>query len=463
MKRLLMTLSAGLTLAGCAVPEPPQSQTLYKQALTELGQREHWQAGANAGAVSGDWVAQFNDPTLSALVKEALAANRNVQAAATRLDAARAQVTVDSADTLPSVNLGGRAGVKADNSQGGLNGANISASWELDLWGRVRAQARGSQAQYASVEADYYWAQQSLAADVAQYWFSALELSRRLALQQSWVAQQRKLVALTEQRVTTGIVAATEATDQQLKLQAGERKEAEIALARKQNLQALELLLGRYPAGELNDRAGLPALPDTPAQGTPTQLLERRPDVIAAERRVAAAFYRTEEAKAARLPKVSLSAGLSYIESDLFVLKDFSNPTGGGAISLLAPIFNAGALQAQVDTFSAKQREAVLNYGQTAMSAIREVESSLSSESSLAKQHDLLKRDLVAQTKQVQAETVRVRVGSRSPLNLLARQQLATETEMAEVGVRAAQLRQRVSTYLALGGPFVASPAGGDS
>src|SRR5204863_648509 len=132
--------------------------------------------------------------------------------------------------------------------------------------------------------------------------------------------------------------------------------------ARAQALRSLELLLGRYPAAEIAVAQRLAPMPAAVSVGMPAELLERRPDVIAAERRVAAAFSRVGEAKAARLPRIALTAGGSNISSDVFVLKDRSNPAFSFGANLVAPIYQGGVLQAQVEIRTAEQKEAVADY-----------------------------------------------------------------------------------------------------
>jgi outer membrane protein, multidrug efflux system len=134
---------------------------------------------------------------------------------------------------------------------------------------------------------------------------------------------------------------------------------SQLELARLQALRALEILIGRYPAAAIETAARLPSMPRPVPVGLPSELLERRPDVIAAERRVASAFYGIEEAKVARLPRISLTASLTSVSSNLFVLKERSNPLVSLGASLLAPIFLGGALQAQVDIRTAEQAQAV--------------------------------------------------------------------------------------------------------
>ena len=145
-------------------------------------------------------------------------------------------------------------------------------------------------------------------------------------------------------------------------------------------VRALELLLGRYPAAQLEAPGALPPMPPPIPAGLPSELLERRPDVIAAERRVAAAFNRTGEAQAARLPRISLTASVNSISSELFVLQERDNPVWSVGASLLAPIYQGGALKAQVEIRTAEQKQAVAEYARVALRAFSDVENALAAE-----------------------------------------------------------------------------------
>ena len=154
----------------------------------------------------------------------------------------------------------------------------------------------------------------------------------------------------------------------------------QLELAREQAIRALELLLGRYPSAMAVITPRLPGFPDAVPAGLPSELLERRPDVVAAERRVAAAFDRVHEAKAARLPAIALTGGVSTISSDLFVLKDHSNPMWSLGANLLAPIYRGGALKTQVEIRTAEQKQAIAEYAVVGLRAFGEVEGALAAE-----------------------------------------------------------------------------------
>ena len=238
-------------------------------------------------------------------------------------------------------------------------GVILSASWELDLWARVRYSRRSAQEQYASAEADFVFARQSLAALVAKSWFLATEAALQRNLLTEMVDASTKLQGLAEDRLRVGVGNELDVAVARFNLQTYRDSLRQVQLAYQQSLRALELLLGRYPAAEISVPTQLAAVDTAVPAGLPSELLERRPDVIAAQKRVAAAFSRMKEAQAARLPRISLTGSGSDISSDLFVLQDRDNPVWSAGGSVFAPLFRGGALKAQVEVRTAEQKQAL--------------------------------------------------------------------------------------------------------
>ena len=172
---------------------------------------------------------------------------------------------------------------------------------------------------------------------------------------------------------------------------------------------------GRYPAAAMSVPAQLAAMPGPVPAGMPSELLERRPDVVAAERRVAAAFYRVEEAKAARLPRISLTAAVTSISSELFVLKERDNPVWSVGASLLAPLFLGGQLQAQVEIRTAEQKQAIAEYGRVGARAFGEVENALSAGFALEEREAILTQAVADNARALELANVRYRVGVGRP------------------------------------------------
>ena len=227
-----------------------------------------------------------------------------------------------------------------------------------------------------------------------------------------------------------------------------------LELSYRQALRSIEILAGRYPAAVLAVPADLAAVPAPVPVGMPSDLLERRPDVVAAERRVAAAFYRTEEAKAARLPKISLTAAVSSISSDLFVLQDRDNPVWSAGASLLAPLYSGGQLKAQVEIRTAEQKQALAEYGKVGARAFGEVEDSLSSGFALDAREAILKQAVAENVRALELAHVRYRVGSGDLRGVMQQNLALYASRVSLIRVRSEQLMQRVNLYLALGGSF---------
>ncbi len=449
--RSVLAAALAATVAGCAINPPPTTAELQQQALPHTAVPAAWKADYRAaGALADGWLKSFNDPALSALVAEALAYNADLQVAAARVEQAAGYVDVASGALYPTVGVAGVYSGKS-GSGGGLNAVFLNAGLELDVWGRIRYAEAAAVAQSAAVAADYAYARQSLAALAAKGWFVAIEAGGQQALIDDALRAARELQRLAEERLRIG--SGDEQAVAEAKANVGSYRDAlrQAVLAREQALRALELLLGRYPAAEITVAQRLAPAPAPVIAGVPAELLERRPDVVAAERRVAAAFARVGEAKAALLPRISLSASASYLSSSILVLKDVSNPTLGLGASLLAPIYQGGVLQAQVEIRTAEQKESVANYARVAQRSFGEVENALAAEAALADRAAILAAAIVDNERALELARIQYRVG-RVDLRVVEQRQIAlTSARTTLLRVQGEQLAQRVNLYLALG------------
>src|SRR6185436_11489899 len=232
----------------------------------------------------------------------------------------------------------------------------------------------------------------------------------------------------------------------------------QIEASRTESLRAIELLIGRYPAASIVVASQFPGQPPSVPVGLPSDLLERRPDVVAAERRVAAAFHRIQEAKAARLPKIALTTGVSAISSELFVLKDHSNPMWSVGANLLMPIFRGGALKTQVEIRTAEQKQAIAEYAQVGLRAFGEVESALAAEIAAREREQILMEAFGDYQQALSMVQTQFKVGS-TDLRFVEQRQLALNaTRSALIRVQTEQRVQRVNLHLALGGSFEPPP-----
>lgn len=460
MRRAALPLALAALLGGCALQSPPSQPQLQAQAMPHTAVPARFAAGAVAPQPVADrWLSTFGDPELTALVNEAIAHNADLQAAAARVEQAGGIVKAAGAALLPSISLAGLWSGKASSGSSGLNGVFLNLQLELDVWGRLRYGEAAAQAQADAAAADYAYARQSLAAMVAKAWFIAIEAGLQHAVLKEMLASAGQLQQLAQERLRVGPgneLAVVEASANVAALRDALRQ---AELARQNALRAIELLAGRYPAAEATVATSFGTLPSPVPAGLPSQLLERRPDVVAAERRVATAFNRVGEAKAAMLPRIALTAGGSSISSDLFVLQDRSNPAWGFGANLLAPLYQGGALRAQVEIRSAEQRAAVAAYAAAGQRAFAEVENALAAEFALADRADALDAQVRDSARALELAQVQYRVGSID-LRTVQHKLLALESaRSAQLRVAAEQRAQRINLHLALGGSFDDVPA----
>jgi multidrug efflux system outer membrane protein len=273
------------------------------------------------------------------------------------------------------------------------------------------------------------------------------------------VKAAQELLTLGQQRQQVGAGNEQEVVLARANLSSFEDTSRQAGLAHQQALRALELLLGRYPAAELQARSELSKLPGPVPAGMPLEMLERRPDLVAAERRVAAAFNRVGEAKAARLPRLVLNISGGAISSDVLQLKpSFENPTLGAGARLIAPIYQGGALNAQVKIRTSEQKQAVAEYGQMALRALGDVENALATSQNLAERELILRQNLADNQRALQLVQDAYRVG-RGDVRAVQQQQLSVHAaRLALLRVQGEELTQRVNLHLALGGAWQQPP-----
>ena len=446
-------------VAGCALKSPPDAAAIKEQALPTLQMPAQWTAaGAGAGAVpitgsprsaTSSWRRRSSKPSPTT----------PICASAPRGSSRRSSTpNLPGAKLYPSVDLLARGGGKLSGDGSGIQGGVLSATWEVDLWGRVRYGRAASAAQAASAQADFEYARQSIAALVAKSWFLATEAGLQIEAARETIRASEELVRLADDRARIGVGNQEDVFVARASVGTYRDVLRQLELGREQAIRALELLLGRYPSAAAARRRSCRVFPARSRRGCHRQLLERRPDVVAAERRVAVAFNRIGEAKAARLPVIALTTGLSAISSELFLLKDHDNPVWNLGANLLAPIFRGGALKTQVEIRTAEQKQAIAEYAAVGLRAFGEVENALAAEIAAREREQILAQALSDNQQALSVVQTQFKVGS-TDLRFVEQRQLAlTATRSALIRVQAEQRVQRVNLHLALGGSFEPRP-----
>lgn len=460
---LPILLVAALWLQGCALSTPPERSEVIARALpTTTRIPDRWQQPDSlSGAVTNNWLASFGDPQLEQIVSEALTNNPDLrQSAATVLVVAQG-INLAEAAMLPQI--GGQLGETRthDSDSDKTNSAhqvNIILSWELDIWGRLRAQESEAQANYAVAALEYAYARQSLAATTARSWFAAVQATQLLALAEQSRALYLQLFKVSQARYKAGRVSQFDVVQAQAALDLAqaslEDAHNNLAIARRN----IELLLGRYPAAEIQVAMQSSALPPPVDGAAPISLLDRRPDVLAAEQQVRAAFRGLEADRLSLLPDFSLKLEVGRFSDNVVSLLDLNPWLGHGAIGMQIPIYEGGALVAQIAIGDAQEQAAVANYGSVVLNAFNEVETGLGNEYYLQQSLLYVERGVVSLNQAVQLANDRYQAGASDMQSVLQLQTREVASQANAIDLRYSLLGNRVGLYLALGSSFDSEP-----
>lgn len=448
-------IATGLFLTACATsPE--------RSPAPAIETPETW-TSATASSPPTAWLEDLNAPKLEALVLEALANNPGLAATAARFDQAVAEARIAGAELMPAADLGlngsrQKISTFGPSSTGGVRFENyelaLNLSWELDLWGRLRDRSSAALARLEASRAELDAAELSLAAQTTKAWLNQIEAQQQLALAERTAQAYRDNREALESRFQRGL---TQGFDlRRIRTQAASA-EADAATRRRaldRAIRNLETVLGRYPAGELDADMPLPELPAAVPAGLPAELLRRRPDLVAAERQLAAAGREYRASKKELLPQISLTAsgGTSSQEFDNLLDGDFSVWALAG--NLAQPVFQGGRILANIDRSAALRGQAAANYRDTALRAFLEVETTLAAERFL---RDEQARLVLAADEAAAAEILaweRYRNGTADFLSALDARRTADAARSRRIGVANLLLQNRIDLYLALGGDF---------
>ena len=436
---------------------------------------DNWSGGdMSEGKVGVTWWMEFESDPLNDLIEEGLTQNYDLAASLSRIDAAAAQAVRAGADLYPNVDAqfnGSRerqvfVGLPIPGSSDALvnrftrYGLSLNTVWEIDFWGRVRAGKAAAIAELEAAEVQYQAARLSLAGQTARAFFAMTEASMQVRLAETTVANWRAASEQVRDRFERGIRSSLDLRLALSNLSAAEAALEQRKLQRDGLTRQLEILVGRYPRGALEPISDLPSLGGPIPSGLPSELLRRRPDLFAAEKRVAAASARVHQAKVTLLPRISLTASGGTASGSLEDLSssNFSVWSIGG--NVVQPIFDSGRIVAGIDEAKARVNEAIATYANTALGAFREVETALSAETALAARERFL-RTSVEQSEQ--AETLaldRYLRGLEDYITVLEAQRRTALARSNLISVRAQRIENRVDLILALGGGWEAQTEG---
>jgi len=456
-----------LAASGCAVG--PDYQLLSTPNISTFKQADGWISAAPADMLErGPWWLLFGDPVLTDLAARVEVSNQNVAAAVASYAQARALVREQRAGLFPAVTLDSGANrsqsasgnSSAAGSSGGRTGNNyqvsIGGSWEPDVWGRLGRAVGSSTASAQASEADLASARLSAQGELAVNYLTLRQLDAQKALFGTTLTGFQRTLDITQNRYTVGIVAKTDVLQAQTQLANAQADDAGLTRQRAQLEHAIAVLVGEAPANfTLTPAAWNPSVPDVPV-GVPSELLQRRPDIAAAERGVAVANEQIGIARSAYYPSLSLGASYGLGASRVADLFSVSSSVWSFGLSAAQSLFNAGATTARVAGREAAHAQAVARYRQTVLTAFQGVEDQLAATRVLLVQQGLRRQASEAADQVEQQVLNRYRSGQVSYTEVITAQATALNARRALVQAMADRQTTAVALIQSLGGGWQA-------
>lgn len=437
----------------------------------------------------GDWWIAFDDPLLDALQRRVEISNQTLVASEAAFRQARALVAQSRAGIYPVVTLDGSVRRRGSGSSGGSSTTfntgsttgtssafpasftsgsfsdsaqtfyqpSVGATWDLDVWGRIRRTVESNEASAQANAADLATARLSAQADLATDYFQLRALDDQLQLLETSATAYERSLRIAQNQYNWGIATRGDVAQAEAQLESTRSQAIGVGVQRAQLEHAIAVLAGLPPAELSISRGGLPALPPPVPPGLPSALLERRPDIAAAERRMAAANAQIGVAEAAYFPDITLSASFGYSSTALGSLFDASNKAWSLGVALAQTVFDAGSRTAQVEQARASYDQTVANYRQTALTALQDVEDQLAALRILEQQAATQALAVAAAREAERLELNQYKAGTVAYTSVVTAQQTALNNEQTALAIRRDRFSALIGLVRALGGGWAAS------
>jgi NodT family efflux transporter outer membrane factor (OMF) lipoprotein len=453
---------AVLQICGCTVgPNYRRPTAEVPTAYKELG---NWkQAQPNDQNLGGNWWEMFQDPQLNALELQVNVSNQNLKAAEAQYTQARALLRYNRAAYFPTLSAGANASRNkiSNNRPPSLttNGRTYNdyqipfeLSYEVDVWGRVRRTVESYREQAQASAADLATVNLSIHAQVALFYFQARVLDAEEQLLNSTVTQYEQALELIQNRYAGGIASDLEVQQATTQLETTRAQAIDVGVARAQFEHAVAILIGKPPADFSLAALPLTTPPPPIPAGLPSELLERRPDIAASERRMASANAQIGVAKAAYYPTISLGASGGFESGVITTLISGPSALWSAGGSAIAPIFDAGRRRANMDQAIAAYDQTVANYRETVLTGFQQVEDNLAALRILENEAQVQERAVVAAQKYLELANTRYTGGVTSYLEVTTAQSAALSDELTAVSILGRRMVDAVTLVQALGG-----------
>ena len=457
ISRLVCGAALALSLSACSTFDlGSASSDALNSEIAALSAPASWVLGSQAdGELAQRWADVVSDPLLDEYIERALQNNPSLRASAENVSRSEAIVNQAKSARLPLIGADA-----ATNAGGALEGrslsdsysAGLSANWEADLWGGIDAGILGSEYDLEATRAVYENARQALIAAVARAYVAVIEADLLIALSEQTLAAQLETYRIVNVRYELGAASRRELVLAESDVESA-RDNLVITKANKRtSALSLEALLGEYPNADIAVASNFPDLSPLFETGTPTEMLRRRPDVVASEFAVLTAFQATRGARADGWPSLTLSGGLDTGSGNITDLLDPVSIFYALGAQLADVLFDGGLTDARIAAVSASQRQALSNYGQTALDAYFDVETALNDIRTLSERAPHITRNAETARETLRLSEIQYKEGAVDLLDVLTFRQRSFQADSAEITLRGQIIDARIALYLALGG-----------
>lgn len=453
-KLCCLSLAFVMLLSACS------QMPVYKRPAVDIPDDWRFKEAETKGMSERLWWQQFGDPTLNAMIDEGIKGNYDLLIASARIEEFIGKYGAARGALFPQIGAGGEADRSRTNMLGQTVTANaykinLNASWEIDLWGRLRSAEEAARAQILSAEA----AQQALLlttiASIAETYINILNLKEQLSISRETADSRRQYYEIFQARYEGGVISELELKQAKSEYESALASIPSLERQIAQQENALSILLGKNPQSITTQRAlaeiKMPSVPSN----LPSELLQRRPDIRQAEEDLRAANALIGAARAAFFPTISLTGAFGWASPELSDL--FSGPSGAWkwAGSFTVPIFKGGILSGNLEAAEAQQRQALIRYQQAIKRAFKEVEDALIEHRKTKEQIDIMDRQLSSLRDYARVARLRYENGYTSYIEALDAERNLFNAELSYTQTKTAYVKSIISLYKGMGGQWL--------
>jgi len=467
---LLLPFCVVLLLSGCAsVPslsfksgKPDKSEPSIQPI--DITTPDKWVANQDVdGQIADDWAGVFDDPVMLSIIEEALQNNPSLRSSAQNVSRSQAALRQSRSSFFPRLDIFGTANstTPVENPEFTERySAGLSASWEVDLWGRIRSGVSASEFNLAASKAFYRNAREALIAQTARSYIAIIEAKKQLELNNETVAALIETLRIVRLRHNLGSASRREVVLAESDLaNSRDRQETASAIVRS-TIRSLEVLLGRYPTASLKLPSHFPQMGQSIAIGQPADILRRRPDILAAENNLASAFSALSIERSSRWPRLTISSDLSSSALEPGNLFDPASLAFSFGLRLADNLFDGGLTKGRIEAAEASSRQAVADYGQIVLSAFLEVENQIDNLAVLDRRNDFIKLSAASANETLYLAEIQYKEGAIDLLDVLTFRQRSFQADRNLLVIERLRFEAKINLYLALGGAGLQSDIG---